>query len=342
MDEIFTKDWAQELVKDLSEVSSVSTQEEVLSILQHIAIQLDDFLGNFNRLRTQVELMHKRTSLVKTYRRVTSFSYEENSFTTTLDDQRTNAEELALYQQILQQMVLGYYLLNKVRDVFFERITYAIGFINSETKSLQYVENLELEDLLTGTLSLSTRIRISQENFARLEIDLKEVIAQLQAKGKVKNAEDDPLYKQILAYTSVNKHTYYNRAGQKREKPFQSGHLWETYRYMKLNNIAMEGRNIHTYYEMVRRGNLIYTKGGDVLSEQDKYGKEVALTSMATIVQQLPLLIDALRASSAQQVYEKLSSVFLQELTDTTDEFLRDYILKDREKLLALLKLPAQ
>lgn len=342
MDEIFTKDWAQNLVKDLSKISSVETQEQVLLILQRIAIQLDDFLGNFNRLRAQVESIHKRTSLVKTYRKMTSYSFAENSLTTVLDEQRTNAEELALYQQILQQMVLGYYLLNKIRDVFFERITYAVGFINDETKQLQYIENLELEDFLQGALSLSTRIRMSQDNFARLEIDLREVIAQLQAKGKVKNAENDPLYKKIIAYTSVNKHTYYNRAKQERSKPFQSGYLWETYRYMKLNNIEMEGRNIHTYYEMARRGNLIYTKGGDVLNEQDKFGKEVALTSMATIVQQLPPLIEALRASSAEQVYQGLSNVFLQELTDTTDIFLRNYILKDRDKLLSLLKIPAQ
>jgi hypothetical protein len=72
-------------------------------------------------------------------------------------------------------MTLRYYLLNKVRDTLLEPLTYAIGFMD-ENNELVYVDGVEIEELLQGTLSLSTRIRMSEKNFARLEIDLKEVI----------------------------------------------------------------------------------------------------------------------------------------------------------------------
>ena len=338
MQEIYTRDWAQELVKLLSHAASADTQLEVLSIFNAVANQLDDFLGNFNRIRMQIDNLNMKKTIVKKYRRqITSANISE--VLQNYNDSIDNAQEIALYTALLNQMTLGYYLLNKVRDTLFEPLTYAIGFMD-ENNELVYVDGVEIEELLQGTLSLSTRIRMSEKNFARLEIDLKEVIQNLREQGKIKQAKDDPLYNQIQAYTSVNKHTYYSNTSNKyKSKPFSGGYLWETYRYMKLTQTPFSEGALHAIYEEVRKGNLIYTKGGDVLSEQDKYGKSVALTSMATIVEQMPLLIAALRAGSAQDVASALQEIFIQKLTDKADKHLQQYVEKDTDKLLSILKL---
>ena len=331
MQEIYTKDWAQELIKLLSHAASADTQLEVLSIFNIVANQLDDFLGNFNRIRMQIDNLNMKKTIVKKYRRqITSANISE--VLQNYNDSIDNAQEIALYTALLNQMILGYYLLNKVRDTLFEPLTYAIGFMD-ENNELVYVDGVEIEELLQGTLSLSTRIRMSEKNFARLEIDLKEVIQNLREQGKIKQAKDDPLYNQIQAYTSVNKHTYYSNTSNKyKSKPFSGG-------YMKLTQTPFSEDALHAIYEEVRKGNLIYTKGGDVLSEQDKYGKSVALTSMATIIEQMPLLIAALRAGSAQNVASALQEIFIQKITDKADKHLQQYVEKDTNKLLSILKL---
>lgn len=336
--EIYTKDWAQELIKLLSHAASADTQLEVLSIFNVVANQLDDFLGNFNRIRAQIENLNMRKSIVKKYRRqITSDNISQAL--EEYDNATTNAQEVALYTQLLNQMTMGYYLLNKVRDTLFEPLTYVIGFLD-ENNELVYVEGVELEELLQGTTSLSTRIRMSEKNFARLEIDLKEVIQNLREQGKLKQAKDDPLYDMIQTYASAHKHTYYSNTSKKyKSKSFSGGYLWETYRYMKLTQTPFSEEALHAIYEEVRKGNLIYTKGGDVLSEQDKYGKSVALSSMATIVEQMPLLIAALRAGSAENVSTALQEIFIQKITDTADQHLKNYIGKDVNKLLSILKL---
>lgn len=338
--EIYTKDWAEDLMKSLGgELAAAETQEQVLSILQTTANALEDFLGNFLRIKTQIENLNMRNTIVKKYRRQINSMNAEDMMQQAYADNRSDAQALVLYTQLLQQMTLGYYLINKIRDILFEPITYAVGFYGESKNDIEYVENLELEDILEGTLSLSTRIRMSEINFARLEIDLKDVINTLRQKGKVQQAQDDALYREIISYTSKNKHTSQNNKGEWKSRNFAMGHLWETYRYMKLTQTDFSVGALHAIYEEVRRGNLAYYKGGDVLSEQDKFGNQVALTSMAAIITQIPLIIAALRQSKAEDVSSGLQEIFVQKLTDTADRHLQEYVNNDVDKLLTILKL---
>jgi hypothetical protein len=50
---------------------------------------------------------------------------------------------------------------------------------------------------LGGAASLSSRVRLTTNNFARLEIDVKELIKDLT----VTQADDDELYRDIVNYT---------------------------------------------------------------------------------------------------------------------------------------------
>lgn len=338
--EIYTKDWAVDLMEILGgELAAAETQEQVLSILNTTANALDDFLKNFLQIKTQIERLNMQNDIAKKYRRQVNSMNAETMMQQAYADSRSDAKALILYTQLLQQMTLGYYLINKIRDILFEPITYAVGFYGESKNDIEYVENLTLEDILEGTLSLSSRVRMSQINFARLEIDLKDIIKTLREKGKVKQAQEDSLYREIISYTSKNKHTSQNSQGEWKSRKFAMGHLWETYRYMKLTQTDFSVGALHAIYEEVRRGNLAYYKGGDVLSEQDKFGNQVALTSMAAIVTQIPLIIDALRQKNAKDVSTGLQEIFIQKLTDTADSHLQEYVNNDINKLLAILKI---
>ena len=335
--DIHTRDWAEELVQDLAQIASAETDEQILSILKYTAMQLDDFLGEFNQLRNEIEQLGMRKSIVRKFRRqITSDNID--SVAANYEDAQENAQAAALYASLLNKMIIGYYLINKIRDIFFEPITYAIGFKDDSGETL-YVEGLELDDLLQGTLSLSTRIRVSEQNFARLEIDLKELMQKLKDENKLKQAGDDPLYRDIMTYASTHNHTYMSKSGKYHSEKMKNGYLWEVYRSMKSQNMSVSGDNVQTVYEGVRTGNLAYFKGGDVLNEQDKFGTSVALASMASIVQQVPLIIEALRSSNTQQIASALSSIFLQKVTDTTDKHIQNYVQKDTDKLLSVLHL---
>lgn len=335
--DIHTRDWAEGLVQDLAQIASAETDEQILSILKYTAMQLDDFLGEFNQLRNEIEQLGMRKSIVRKFRRqITSDNID--SVAANYEDAQENAQAAALYASLLNKMIIGYYLINKIRDIFFEPITYAIGFKDDSGETL-YVEGLELDDLLQGTLSLSTRIRVSEQNFARLEIDLKELMQKLKDENKLKQAGDDSLYQDIMAYASTHNHTYQSRSGKYHSEKMKNGYLWEVYRSMKAQNMSVSGDNVQTVYEGVRTGNLAYFKGGDVLNEQDKFGTNVALASMASIVQQVPLIIEALRSSNTQQIASALSSIFLQKVTDTTDKHIQNYVQKDTDKLLSVLHL---
>lgn len=337
MDELYTRDWAEELLELLASAASVETQEQVLFIFNQVANQLADFLGNFNNIRAQIEQLEMRETIVKKYGSQINSS-NISDIMTEFDESRTNAKEIALYTKLLQQMTLGYFLLNKIRDTLLEPITYALGFLEGD--NLMYIEGVDIETLLEGTLFLSTRInKITERNFARLEIDLTDVIKNLREQGKSKQAKDDPLHNQIMAYTSTHNHTYMTAKGEYRSNPFAGGYLWETYRYMKLNQVDFSEGAVHAIYEKARSGNLIYTKGGDVLSEQDKYGPQVGLTSMATIVREVPLIIEALRSDSAIDIFNKLKAIFIQKLEDSAEKKLKEYVEKDVNKLLNVLKL---
>lgn len=249
-------------------------------------------------------------------------------------EEKIISQEKILYANLLRYMVGGYYLLNKIRDILMEPITYAIAFKDDSGKMV-YVENLELEQLLNGVASLSSRVRLTKNNFARLEIDIKDMIKDLT----VNQLDQDSLWNEIQTYTATKKHTYIDRKGGRREDAFSGGHLWETYRYMKLYKIPFSDKALHAVYEQVRRGNLIYTKGGDVLSEQDKYGTTFALSSMATINKSIKELIIALRQQSMQDVYTKLKGIFIQKVSSDVDQNLQNYINRDLDKLTSILKL---
>ena len=335
--DIYTRDWAENIVQELSQVASAETDDQILSILRYTAMQLDDFLGEFNLLRNQIENLGMRKSIVRKFRRQIT-SDNMNSIAASYEDAQENAEATALYASLLNKMIIGYYLINKIRDIFFEPITYAIGFKDENGETL-YIDNLELDDLLQGTMSLSTRIRMSEQNFARLEIDLKQLLQKLKDENKLKQAGDDPLYRDIMEYASQYKHTYQSRSGKYHSEKMKAGYLWEVYRSMKAQDMSVSGDNVQTIYEGVRTGNLAYFKGGDVLNEQDKFGTTVALASMASIVQQMPLIIEGLRSANTQQVASALSSIFLQRITDTTDKHIQNYVQKDTDKLLSILHL---
>lgn len=338
--DLYTKDWAIELMNELGgQLATAETQEQVISILNIAAEQLNDFLGDFLYIKTQIENLNMRNTIVKKYRRQINSRNAQEEMAQAYEEKREDAQAIALYSLLLQKMGIGYFLINKIRDLLFEPITYAVGFYG-QNKEVEYIDNLSLEDILEGTTTLSTRIRMSAINFARLEIDLKDVIKNLREKGQVKVAVDDPLYNEIMTYTSTHKHKYLNSDGVWRSKSFAMGHLWEAYRYMRINQVSFSEGAIQSIYEEVRRGNLAYYKGGDVLSEQDKFGNQVALTSMAAIVTQVPLIIDALRSKDAKSMATALSSIFVQQLTDTADKHLQDYVNKDVDKLLSILKIP--
>jgi ribosomal protein L12E/L44/L45/RPP1/RPP2 len=339
-EDLYTKDWAMEIMETAgSELASAETQDQVLSVLHTLANSLDDFLGNFMRIKTQIENLQLKNTIVKNYRRQINSANMEDFMKNNFDESASDAQAIILYTQLLSQMAIGYYLINKIRDILFEPITYAVGFYGDSDKNVEYISNLTLEDILEGTMSLSTRIRMSDINFARLEVDLKEVIKELQEKKMTQQASDDPLYNEIIAYTSSHKHTYQNRDGKWRSKTFAMGHLWETYRYMKLNQIEFSDGALQSIYEEVRKGNLAYYKGGDVLSEQDKFGNQVALKYMAAIVTQMPLIIEGLREINAESISSKLQAIFIQQLTDKADQHLKDYVEKDIDKLLSVLKI---
>ena len=228
-------------------------------------------------------------------------------------------------------MTIGYYLLNKIRDIFFEPITYAIAY--KEKGTVYYIDNLELEDLLKGATFLSNRLSITINSFARLEINIQNIINELKKTQKIKQATDDSLYQQINNYITTHNHTYYIQ-NKRIDKPFSMGYLWEAYRHMKLYNISMSEHNgksnLHTYYEMARIGTLSYVKGGDVLNEQDKFGLSFALSSMNTIEHTLTDLVISLSFSrDKQELFQNLQRIFLQKLTDETDTFLKDYLNQD-------------
>ena len=331
---IDTQGWSEIIVQDLSEIASLETQEEVISLLKRVADQLDMFLIGFKGLQKDIIGIEQHKTMVKKYRSQIKSNTDISKMMDNYDENRQKVEEQILFTNLLNYMKSGYYLLNKIRDILFEPITYAIGFKDKEGNTL-YIDNVEIEQLLSGVTSLSNRVRITENNFARLEIDLKDMLSNVN----VKNADDDPLYTEITAYTSTHKHTYLNQEGVYRSKKFSDGYIWETYRHMKLYEIPFSDKSVQAIYEEVRRGNLIYTKGGDVLAEQDKFGTQVALTSMATINDQLGALIQALRCDDAQSISQSLQKIFIQDTTEEVDNHLSEYIDNDVNKLLGLLKL---
>lgn len=336
---IGTRDWAEAIVKELSTIAALETDEQILNTMKFVAGQLTNFYGEFDSLRKQIINLQLKQEIAQKYRQQIT-SKNMNDIASIYDTTKDDAQMIALYSSLLNKMIVGYYLINKIRDVFFEPINYAIGFYGNGNE-VEYIEGVSIEELLEGAMTLSNRIRITNSNFARLEIDLKEVIESLRQKNKVKQATDDQLYKDIMAYASTHGHTYMSKSGKTHtDDPMKPGYLWEAYRAMKAMNMSVQGDNVQTMYEAARRGNLAYFKGGDVLNEQDKFGTQVALTSMATIKQQLPKIIEALTANNTQEVANKLQKIFLQRLTDKTDDYTRRYVEKDVEHLLSILKVP--
>lgn len=335
MEGINVQDWALSIVQELSKISSLSTQSEVQSLLNVVADELQGFLNSFKSLQADLTGAQMHKSIVQKYRRQINSDSGEAFLYESYEEEKEDAKEKILYTQLLNYMVSGYYLLNKIRDILMEPITYAIAF-KDDTGKMVYVDNVELEQLLSGVATLSNRIRLTRNNFARLEIDIKNIIQDLT----VKKADDDPLYQHISNYVESHQvHKYIDRKGKERVAGFGSGYLWEAYRYMTLYKIPFSEESFSQAYEEARRGNLIYTKGGDVLSEQDKYGTTFALTSMATINIQLTDLIVALRQTSMQDVFTKLQAIFLQRVTAETNSALKNYVERDAEKLANLLKL---
>lgn len=334
---INVKDWALSITNELSKISSLETKEEVQSLLLQVADELEWFLQGFQNLQKDLTGAQMHRSIVRKYRRqiIVDEKTDLQILHERYEEEKETAQEKALYTNLLNYMIGGYYLLNKIRDILMEPITYAIGF-QDENGKMVYVQGLELEQLLKGAASLSSRVRLTTNNFARLEIDVKELIKDLT----VIQAEDDNLYNDIIAYTKQNvKYEFIDRKGKTRKVNYSGGHLWEAYRYMKLYQIPFSEQSFLSAYEQARRGNLIYTKGGDVLAEQDKYGTTFALSSMATINIQIQEVIIALRQNSMEDVFTSLKNVFIQQVSDDVDITLQNYINKDTEKLMSILKL---
>lgn len=334
---INVKDWALSITNELSKISALETKEEVQSLLLKVADELEWFLQGFQDLQKDLTGAQMHRSIVRKYRRqiIVDDKTDLQVLHERYEEEKETAQEKALYTNLLNYMIGGYYLLNKIRDILMEPITYAIGF-QDESGKMVYVQGLELEQLLGGAASLSSRVRLTTNNFARLEIDVKELIKDLT----VTQADDDELYRDIVNYTE--QHTLYkytDRKGKQRGQKYSGGHLWEAYRYMKLYQIPFSEQSFLSAYEQARRGNLIYTKGGDVLAEQDKYGTSFALSSMATINTQIQEVIIALRQSSMEDVFTSLKSVFIQQVSDDVDITLQNYVNKDTEKLMSILKL---
>ena len=52
MDEVYTADWAEQIINDLSQLSSSETIENFSPILEAAANQLKGFLDNFSNLKS--------------------------------------------------------------------------------------------------------------------------------------------------------------------------------------------------------------------------------------------------------------------------------------------------
>ena len=344
--DIYTKDWAQSIVKDLAALSSKETQTEVIDSLKNIAFRLDNFIKDFRQLRDKIQLLNKKvekennfSNIIRSNQNMTMSLFNEQA----LAEQNNYSDAQRLYEQTLRYTVIGYYLLNTIRDTFFEPIEYAIGFMDDG--EISYIEPpVTLEELLSGTVGLSNRVDVTENNFARLEINIKDLIKKLRDDNRVKSLKNDALFDAISNYTSAKSHTYMTGSGRHKDS-FKMGYTWETYRHMKLYGLQVSdtGRNVQYYYEKARKGNLAYYKGGDVLAEQDKFGTTFALTSTAAILNQLNRFNQIFMKNNLniKDVQTSLENIFLQKEQNiqVTDKHLRSQIQKDKEKLIAILKI---
>lgn len=318
--------------------------------------ELEDCSKSLERIWSAKTLAERRESF-KTFKQIA------------LDNQRKENQERVAYKKLTRLLSEGYLIVNRIRDLFVGEIVYHIGFQGTDTmgKIKIYEATLKLEDLEhyllpekgEGAGYLSSRVKITQTNLARLEINLTD-----ELKDKVTEI-NDVILDQILAYTNYtnskgarNRHIYYKKDKNSKDiikvgkshngYEFTGGNLWEVYNYYKARRrkkIILISQNskgptddaieFHRLYEYARRGNLPYTKGGDVLNEQDKFTQMFALTSMQTIITTLTQLKKIFNEiENPRQMIEGLKQLFIQKTPPEADKKLNQYIQKEIKHLV--------
>lgn len=289
-----------------------------------------------------------------------------------LDNQKENNQERIMYKKLTRLLSEGYLIVNRIRDLFVGEIIYHIGFQGTDAtgKIKIYEATLKLEDLEhyllleegEGVGYLSSRVKITRTNLARLEINLTDKL-----KDKITEI-NDVILDQILAYTNYtnskgtrNRHKYYYKDKNSKDPTwvgrlhngyeFTGGNLWEVYNYYKVRKrkkITLISQNseqppddakeFHRLYEYARRGNLPYTKGGDILNEQDKFTQMFALTSMQTIITTLTQLKKIFNEiENPRQMIEGLKQLFIQKTPPEADKKLHQYINKEIKHLVKFI-----
>jgi hypothetical protein len=262
---------------------------------------------------------------------------------------KENLQEYALYKEIIVFLKQGYIILMDIRHQLIGDIFYNIGFnYSGKTYHIQFNS---IEELFQYTnFSLSHRVKLTENNLARLELSLQDRINELVNTKKAVEVNDS-LYTSIQHYRSLRersgvlyRHRYYFNKNQKvylkggAGYDITDGNVWEVYNYMKQSKKINAFNDVlfHQLYETARKGNLAYYKGGDVFNEQDKFGGKFALTSMHSVYNTLMQLANAFSKSvNVKKIETRLRKIFIQKIP--TDEELSKYVENEINHLTGIL-----
>lgn len=359
MSETYSYLFIKKLLQNLKASDSPEVFEKTIQILNK---QIEGYLDKLNECSKDLEKIWSAKTLADRRKQFKDFKQAA------LDNQKNDNQKRIQYKKLTRLLSEGYLIVNRIRDLFVGEIVYHIGYQRTDAtgKIKIYEATLKLEDLEYYLLKkeagyLSSRVKATKENLARLEINLTDKL-----KDKITEI-NDVILDQILAYTNYtnskgarNRHKYYKNDKNSKSiwvgkshngYEFTGGNLWEVYNYYKVRKrekitlISQDSEQppddaieFHRLYEYARRGNLPYTKGGDILNEQDKFTQAFALTSMKTIVTtltQLKTIFNEIK--NPKQMIEGLKQLFIQKTPPEADEELNKYIQKEVDHLIEFI-----
>lgn len=339
-DDYLTFTEAKNLMNQLAQDLANDNSRDLIKIFNEYSIPLENFYNNFVILRNKInDIYNEKTG-------VSIGQYFSKKHAGTIEKLKQTHTEIILnayYNNLLEQMKIGYYFLNKIRDLIFGELKYHIAYQEGQiTRQM----TLTLEQLLeVVTLSLSNRVDLSAANIARLEADIKKYIRN--NKNNIEELNEDNWLK--LQNRLGHSHSGKNKNPPPKYKYYaiEYGNLWEVYEYYLYvkdkhlashpENIIINNRVFHGVYELARRGNLPYYKGGDVGLVQNKFGVTFALTSTAAL-DNLEKVITMMKSDNLEIIKDNMKKIFVQDESKTIYNVANTTIKDDLNKLNSFME----